>query len=70
MVADGCFMVLPTFDIQKGEELADVPGHSHCLGSLVLFGEQELQPEPEFLGGSSTVTEGVPLVAQSGRESA
>lgn len=68
MVVDGCFMILPTFDIQKGEELADVPGRSLCLGSLVLFGEQEL--EPEFLGGSSTVTGGVPLVAQSGTESA
>lgn len=43
------WLFLPTFDIQKRVELTDVSGHCLCLGSLVLFVEQELQPEPEFL---------------------
>lgn len=53
----------------EGVKLADVPGYSLCLGSLVLFVEQELQPALGFLGGSSSVTRSVSLVAQSSRDS-
>lgn len=54
----------------EGVELADVPGHSLCLGRLVLFVEQELQATPEFLGGPRTVTGDVSFVVQSSRDSA